>query len=158
MNRDNLPKVGDVIKSISFVYGERSFDENDKRIKVGRDTPEYVVRRHLTDDEIAEIVLKTRKMPTGDALWIDEDFGSPDLSRANAEYVVIETKMQGGGTGHGPHDVFPDGWHVVAKRLDAGRKWNSDGEEIEFYMTGCFINMIPPNKVVKVGEMKMSFG
>jgi hypothetical protein len=157
MAKDTLPQVGDVIRSIRFVYGEKSFDKSNKRINVGRNDPNYIVQEHLTDEEIAAIVLETKKMPKGEALWVDRDYGSADLSRAKAEYVVIEALMQGGGTGHGPGDVYPDGWHVVAKRLDDGRMWNPDGEEIEFYMTGCFINMIPPNKVLIVGKMKMGF-
>ena len=157
MKQDVLPQVGDVIQSIRFVYGERSFDANNKLITVGRDTPEYIVTRHLTDDEIEEITIRTKKMPTGKDQWVDEDYGSVDLSRAKAEYVVIKSQMQGGGTGHGPHDVYPDGWYVTAQRLDTGRKWNPDGEIIGFYMTGCFINMIPPERVRVVGKMEVSY-
>ncbi len=157
MSKKKLPQVGDVIRSDRFIYGEKSFDKSDKRIIVGRHEPKYIVSEHLTDGEIAKIVLKTKKMPKGDSLWIDRDYGSPDLSRGKAEYVVIEASMQGGGTGHGQHDVFPDGWHIVAKRLKPGRKWDPRGEEIAFYMTGCFINMIAPDEVRIVGHMEASY-
>ncbi len=157
MSKSRLPEVGDVIVSKKFIYGEKNFDLDDKRIRVGRDAPKYIVREHLTDEEIVEIVLKTKKMPKGEALWIGRDYGSVDLTRAKAEYVVIEAKMQGGGTGHGPHDVYPDGWYVVAKRLDKRRKWNPRGEEITFYMTGCFINLIPPEEVSIVGKISVSY-
>jgi len=157
MSKNDLPQVGDVIRSVKFIYGERSFDESNKQIRVGRDDPKYIVSEHLTDEEIVDIVLKTQKMPKGGDLWIDRDYGSPDLTRAKAEYVVVEARMQGGGTGHGPHDVFPDGWHVIAKRLKPGRKWDPGGEEITFYMTGCFTNLIPPNEILVVGKMKLGF-
>jgi hypothetical protein len=160
MKRDYLPQVSDVIRSIRFVYGERSFDENNKRITVGRDEPKYIVSRYPTDDEVVAYVRKYNKMPSEGAS-VEEDYGSVDLTRAKAEYVVIEAKMQGGGSGmgviYGHNDEYPDGWHVVAKRLGNGRKWNPNGEEIQFYVTGCFINMIPSNKILKVGEMKLSF-
>lgn len=156
MAKDKLPQVGDVIRSIRFVYGERSFAETNKRIDVGRDTPKYIVNRYPTEKETIAYVKEHNTMPPKGA-YIEEDYGSVDLTRAKVEYVVIEARMQGGGTGHGPHDVYPDGWHVVAKRLDDGRKWNPEGEEIEFYMTGCFMNMIPPNKVKIVGKMKVGF-
>lgn len=157
MPKSRLPKVGDVIVSKKFVYGEKSFDHNDKRVRVGRDNPKYIVTERLTDEEIAKIVLKTKKMPKEKDLWIDRDYGSSDLTRANAEYVVIDAKMQGGGTGHGPHDVFPDGWYVVAKRLKKGRKWDPKGEEITLYMTGCFTNLIPPEEISIVGKMSVSY-
>ena len=109
MSNKKMPQVGDVIRSDRFIYGEKNFDKSDKRIVVGRDEPKYIVSEHLTDSEIAKIVLRTKKMPKGEDLWVERDYGSVDLTRAKAEYVVIEAKMQGGGTGHGPHDVFPDG-------------------------------------------------
>ena len=160
MKTRGLPQVGDIIRSIRFVYGERDLFGRNKRIKVGRDEPQYIVSRYPTDEEVMAYIKKNNQMlPSG--AWIEEDYGSPDLTRAKAEYVVFETKRQGGGAGmgvvFGHNDVYPDGWHVVAKRLDEGRRWNPDGEEIEFYMTGSFINIIPPNKVLIVGKMNMSF-
>ena len=157
MDKVILPQVGDIIRSIRFVYGEKSFDLNNKLISVGRDTPEYMVTRYLTDDEIEKITLATGKMPKGDDRRIVEDCGSADLSRAKVEYVVIEARLQGGGPDSYGGVPYPDGWYVTAQRLDPGRKWNPDGEVIGFYMTGCFLNMIPPNKVRIVGEMVASF-
>lgn len=46
-------------------------------------------------------------------------------------YVVTNTNMTGGGTAHGPHDVYPDGWQVSARTLDGERR-------IQFYQSGCF--------------------
>jgi hypothetical protein len=50
-------------------------------------------------------------------------------------YLVYRTAMEGGGTGMGPHDVYPDGHHVYCRRLD-------DGVEVDFYQTGAFTAMI----------------
>jgi hypothetical protein len=41
MTKGVLPQVGDVIKSIRFVYVEKKFDEYIKRIVVGRDNASY---------------------------------------------------------------------------------------------------------------------
>lgn len=157
MSKKKMPQVGDVIRSIRFIYGEKDLFDRNERIKVGRDEPEYIVRRHLTDEEIAEIVLKTKKMPKGEALWIDVDYGSVDLTRAKAEYVVIEARKQGGGPDPYGGASYPDGWHVVAKRLKEGRVWDPKGEEIEFYMSPGFQNMIPPERVRIVGHMEASY-
>jgi hypothetical protein len=156
MDKVILPQVGDVIRSTRFVYGEKSFDKTNKRIVVGRKTPQYIVSRYPTDEEIVAYVKEHDQMPPKGA-YVEEDYGAPDPTREDSEFVVIEARMQGGGTGHGPHDVYPDGWHVVAKRLKEGRVWNSEGEEIMFYMSGCFTNLILSQDVEVVGKMKIGF-
>jgi hypothetical protein len=60
--------------------------------------------------------------------------------------------MQGGGG----RDDYPDGWHIRAKRLDEKGKFDPKGEEIVFYMTGSFIDMIPPEEVSIVGHLAMT--
>jgi len=50
-------------------------------------------------------------------------------------YAVVRTAMDGGGTGHGPGDVYPDGHHVYCRRV-------SDGKRVGFYQSGCFNAMI----------------
>lgn len=47
-------------------------------------------------------------------------------------YVVTRTAQTGGGTGHGPHDVYPDGHEVTASDTE-----NMDSE-VSFYQSGCF--------------------
>lgn len=39
------------------------------------------------------------------------------LEGLQGQYVVLTVSLTGGGTGHGPHDVYPDGYQVVARRL-----------------------------------------
>jgi len=51
-------------------------------------------------------------------------------------YVVYKTSYDGGGTGHGPHDIYPDGHHVFCERLDDRKV------KVDFYQSGCFTAMI----------------
>ena len=51
------------------------------------------------------------------------------------KYVVTRTGMGGGGTGHGPGDIYPNGWNVRAQFV--GRPW----QIVEFYQSGCFTAM-----------------
>lgn len=60
---------------------------------------------------------------------------SGELSYFAGEYIVVKTVMDGGGTGHGPHDLYPDGHHVYCERTH-------DRMKIDFYQTGCFTAMI----------------
>ena len=57
-------------------------------------------------------------------------------------YVVYKTAMDGGGTGHGVHDVYPNGHHVFAERLD------DPSVKVDFYQSGCFTAMLPELKPV----------
>lgn len=49
-------------------------------------------------------------------------------------YIVTKTTFDGGGTGHGAHDVYPDGHHVFCESEDGINK-------IDFYQSGCFTAM-----------------
>ena len=60
------------------------------------------------------------------------------------KYAVIETKMDGGGTGMGARDIFPDGHHVFCQSLE-------DPElKVDFYQSGAFTAMI--TDIVPVGK------
>ena len=72
------------------------------------------------------------------------------------EYVVIKTSYEGGGTGHGPGDVYPDGHRVIATKLQNG-KWKKEGEEISFYQSGCFTAMINPMQIALKRKMEIKF-
>lgn len=52
-------------------------------------------------------------------------------------YVVYKVAFDGGGTGHGPGDVYPNGHHVFAERLD------DPSIKVDFYQSGCFTAMLP---------------
>lgn len=70
---------------------------------------------------------------------------SGELSYLCGNYIVTNAKMTGGGTGMGPHDVYPDGWEVTATRVE--------GEDvIRFFQSGCFTCLI--REVEVVGKAK----
>jgi hypothetical protein len=73
------------------------------------------------------------------------------------QYLVTKTKFTGGGTGMGPHDVFPDGHHVTCKKLGFNGKFVEDGLEINFYQSGSFTAMIYPEDLKVERQMKMSY-
>lgn len=77
-----------------------------------------------------------------------------DSSIYIGEYIVVETAMTGGGTGHGPGDVYPDGWHITAKKLKNG-KFDKDGLKISFYQSGCFT--VTHEYIPVLRKMKQSF-
>jgi hypothetical protein len=70
------------------------------------------------------------------------DTVAPDMRKQ--VFVVTSTEMSGGGTGMGPHDVFPDGWgvHAVAE--------SDPSFEVFFRQSGCFCNIIPPEMLHEV--------
>lgn len=65
-------------------------------------------------------------------------------------YVVVKIKRDGGGTGHGPGDVYPDGHHVFCEAMD-----NPDLPIIDFYQTGCFTCMITDIEPIATAEQKV---
>jgi len=133
-------KIGDVFKlekgmkvyaslSNKFIYSnvrENSADANDLS---------------QTDVEVGE-VFKTTK-------------NKFDSGRLVGEYVVADTAFDGGGTGHGPHDVYPSGHHVFAQKLADNGSYDPDGIQVDFYQSGCFTAMIEDVKVVR--KMKRRF-
>jgi len=53
------------------------------------------------------------------------------------EFVVADAKFGGGGTGMGPHDIYPNAWEVYCKPI------NVDGILIKFHQqTNCFAHTI----------------
>lgn len=78
-----------------------------------------------------------------------EYFSEPELREVKhpvpkpGNYRVVRTEYSGGGTGHGPHDIFPDGHKVFAQPV------GKDSPTISFYQTGCFTAMIENPKIVK---------
>lgn len=88
-------------------------------------------------------------------LKVGDVFRSDKLPKG--DYVVEETAMTGGGTGHGPYDIYPDGHRVTARRLNRDGTYNSRNRQVEFYQTGSFSGMIEPKHIERVGLMKRTF-
>ena len=70
-----------------------------------------------------------------------------DFAHLAGRYVVYKISRDGGGTGMGSHDVYPDGHHVFCERL-------SDGVRVDFYQTGAFTAMI--ENIEPVGKAERS--
>lgn len=75
------------------------------------------------------------------------------IIRRYTHYVVTRTAMTGGGTGHGPGDVYPDGHRVVAIPIDSQDDENELGR-CEFYQSGSFTELITPNQLIWLGSAK----
>ena len=89
----------------------------------------------------------TNKAQVGDVIIIDE--------KKALEYIVIRAELEGGGTGHGFHDIYSDGWHVNARKLNPDGSYDPKAETIDFYQSGSFTNM--KEKVKLVGKMEQIF-
>lgn len=59
-----------------------------------------------------------------------------DFDYLCGKYIVYKTVNDGGGTGMGPHDVYPDGYHVFCIKASDKKV------KIDFYQSGCFTAMI----------------
>ena len=112
-------KIGDVFKTV-------------KNMKVYAHIPEHFVYSNRPNShELAktEVKIGEKRVRKGHTL---------DLSYLKGSYVVEYARSEGGGTGHGPHDVYPDGWHIKARKLFDDGTYNPNGEEIDFYQSGAF--------------------
>lgn len=74
------------------------------------------------------------------------------------EWLVVKTSVSGGGTAHGPHDVYPDGHRVFCHMFhgfnrESGQPKINETFGLKFYQTGCFIGMLPPEKIDLVQEL-----
>ena len=93
----------------------------------------------------------TREFVRANITYSEETY---DTSQLAGEYVVIKAYMTGGGCGHGPGDVYPDGWEVTCKKLK-NEEWDDEGLEVRFYQSGCFTSMI--KEIETLRKMKMGF-
>jgi hypothetical protein len=73
--------------------------------------------------------------------------GDENFDYLRGKYIVTKTVMDGGGTGHGPHDVYPNGHHVFCESLDGKRR-------VDFYQTGCFTCMLTDIEPIGRAEKK----
>ena len=151
-----------------FIYAntrlDMSLDRTDIKVgeikvapKINVENESEQIVKHLSDvlsreekakikEEIKSILQRRKPLP--------DTF---DTSIFEGTYVVTRTAMSGGGTGHGPHDVYPDGYKVAAIKLSNGETFNPKGLKISFYQSGCFTAMIYPSRIKKIKTMSVSF-
>ena len=65
-----------------------------------------------------------------------------DFAYFEGKYIVVKTNMEGGGSGHGPNDIYPDGHRVYCVKA------SDESVKINFYQSGCFTSMIPNIKPI----------
>ena len=125
-------EVGDVLVSPAFAYGYHN--GNKTFVTVDGKTKHSVVTYY----------------PKGTS----EDLGAYDPSRGEAKFVVVRAVLQGGQEcgGMSGHDRYPDGLHVMARRLTTKGKYDENGELIVFYASGCFTNLIPMKKIIRTNK------
>ena len=67
------------------------------------------------------------------------------------DYVVVKAQYEGGGTGMGPHDIYPDGWHVFCVSVEKPER------RVDFYQSGCFTCTIKDIRPIGRAELKWVF-
>jgi hypothetical protein len=149
--------VGDVIKAAEFAYcvcaHDIKWNEQQQRNVAVLHRKNLTVDGYKQQDHVVGFTAYYDRKGRG--IEDTVNVGCYDITRAEARFVVERTAMDGGGTGHGPNDVFPDGWHVEARRLNPDGRYNPRAEKIEFYQSGCFNCMVPQVEVL--GKMRQNF-
>ncbi len=106
--------------------------------------------------EIGDII-KSNKFAT----WRPQQDGSYHLSNApwlysdGNEWLVIKTEKNGGGSGHGVNDVYPDGHEVTIQMLPTGTYTPLTDLTLKFYQTGAFTNVIAPGAIDLIKSLKL---
>ena len=76
------------------------------------------------------------------------------IDKSKILFVVTEASMGGGGTGHGPNDIYPDGWQISSRQLNKDRTYSPKGRRKNFSQSGCFNNRVLPERITLDGTMK----
>ena len=137
-----LLKVGDIFISDTLnnmLYGEIVHTEGNVEPFISFDV------LHTEDYECDTVVVWTEKKEDGWTRTRETKVKTKvvDPIFKNAIWEVIATEITGGGTAMGPHDIFPDGHYVSAKRVNGT-------ETLHFYQTGCFRGMIEPKDITLI--------
>lgn len=124
--------VGDVFQCSLFADGVYQTEFQDGKLVVLKER--VLWGKRITQTRWQE----TERRDDGWERKVDRttDIDAHDPGRGQARFTVISAHMGGGGTGHGPGDVYPDGWLVEAERLDGPR------EVVKLSQSGCFNDVI----------------
>lgn len=98
---------------------------------------------HKIYAEVPEHFVFSNRKGSFQLTYHDVEIGG-DFSYLAGRYVVYKTAYDGGGTGHGQYDTYPDGHHVFCERLD------DRSVKVDFYQSGCFTAMI--REITPVGH------
>lgn len=133
---DRLLQVGDVFRSKRFVEALYRVIRNDN-------SEPTLDKKQLCFDHSSEMEVHWTER-NGDG-WerqrktkLDRRVEDQDKIHQWA-FKVIDTRMTGGGTGMGPHDIYPDGHQVTAT--------DAFGRTMVFFQSGAFVGVIPPKDI-----------
>lgn len=138
--------LGDIIRSEDFTFGYYDTAYDDSKYLVP------IKDRIIVDGKTKKHIVEFRKPGTAwnkPVEYESIELGAYDPSRGEALFVVETACMQGGGIGHGPNDIYPDGWYIKARRLNENGSYNPNGELISFYQSGCFTCLIPQVDLIR---------
>jgi hypothetical protein len=114
--------------------------------------------RYTPKAQIGDVILPYSGRNEDKIPFAPSRFGNiPPSKDKGLEFVVERTAMTGGGYNCPAflNDYFPDGWHVTARQLKPDGSYDTKGKTINFYQSGCFIDMIAQVPVVR--KMRMTF-
>jgi hypothetical protein len=80
----------------------------------------------------------------------DEVVIGGELAYLAGTYIVTATEVSGGGHGHGPHDVYSDGYRVFCIRAD-------NKYRVDFYQSGDFKGTILPEEISPIGKATLKW-
>ena len=153
---------------IKFIYSNRriSNELNREAVEVGKVYNNHKNFEETIEDSINSMVEDIQE------LFLDNDIKIEESKIANfvksnipeqkkdqfileeGEFLVTKTTVDGGGTGHGIFDIYPDGYHVFCKALKNG-KYDPNGVEIDFYQSGSFSCVITDLEPIPLYERKL---
>jgi len=107
-----------------------------------------IVEGHKVRAQVPEKLVYNNRKDSDSLTWHGVVVGEQFKDIAG-EYIVDKTALEGGGTGHGRHDVYPDGHHVYCFKVD------DPSERIDFYQSGCFNTLVKDIK--PIGKAKKSW-
>lgn len=135
-------RVGDVFRvrrikpALHFVFERKFVDEKLTRVE-----------EQVTLDYTDRITwFETQRRPGGWQRTIERTLDISAPWAIGATWRVVSARMGGGGTGMGPHDVYPDGLYVEAENLAEPK------QRLTFYQSGAFIPEIMPEDIDLVEE------
>lgn len=148
----NLTSIKTVVE---FKFMKKEKEKSPQIVQLKEGDIIELEKGHIVYAEIAEKYVYENTPKSDNLTKTDVTIGNNrkglDTSYLVGRYAVVKTAFDGGGTGMGPHDIFPDGHHVWCRRMLENGEF---GEQIEFYQSGCFTAMIEEIKPVGKVEFK----
>lgn len=135
---------------------KRERERSPQKIKLGEGDVIELKKGHTVYAQVPEKYVyqntpRSKKLTQTD-VTIGDNLNGLDTNYLEGRYVVIKTTLDGGGTGMGPNDIYPDGHHVWCKKM---LKDGQLGEEVDFYQSGSFTAMI--EEIKPVGKVEFRY-